>query len=120
MMAEDDYDPQRRTRREHRRVVLPGSERFEADRFALEGQNDAEPALHEHDVTAVFGDEVNGDGFDDGDENMTILDDDSVGHDGVDDAPLLDSDHVRMGWDHDDERILAELPPHWAQFTERD
>lgn len=112
MVAVSDYDPQRRTRREHKRVIRQGSERFEADRFLLDGQSDPEAAIREQDADA---------GIDaDDDEAGAIVKDDGVDDAGVDDA-LVNPEHAQTTRERDDERrILGELPPHWAQFNERD
>ncbi|MCI1219040.1 MAG: hypothetical protein LKF99_00650 [Bifidobacterium sp.] len=62
------YDPSRRVPRAHRRVVVQGTERFDADGVKLE--SDDMRTEHQREVD-------------------------------------------------DDRRILGELPPHWAVFSER-
>ncbi|NEG69681.1 hypothetical protein [Bifidobacterium choloepi] len=69
MSGEHEYSATRRTKRVHRRVVLKGTENFDADGVKLEPS---------------------------------------------------DKQTASQRSDDDDRRILGELPPHWAVFSEKD
>ena len=99
MMGGNDYDATRRTKREHKRVTRQGTELFEADHLSLDGRTDSEAEVRAQDVDVDFSDDaIDGGTADDYAQDGSTDDNDTA----------------------DEQRILAELPPHWAQFNERD